>query len=337
MELGWLRPGTVRTHKGRPIPPSPSTYKGTLADLYMHHIQPVLPDPEVVRAWHDALADYCRSDHPLFVVRYVKGLERGRIYKMVTGDRLRPSDNAPAWWVHYAVFNGLCVQAADMERVMADVPAHFYDVHRAVPASINTAGWHVAHIWPVKDGNTEWRQWDRDEVVRRFIRNIHPCNCFYVPTNDWQKYGGQSDVIAFFADAYQRRYADVWGDFQRLAQAGPIQLGRPGTEIHYQYSANVVRKPSAPQPPTVPAREKRISMSQPVARYYFSRLCFKADMIEPLEPEDVFEVETPDGTFRMTKAQFYETFDNVVRTRSYRDKGIYHYPTVPSKADSHRV
>ena len=39
--------------------------------------------------------------------------------------------------------------------------------------------------------------------------------------------------------------------------------------------------------------------------YTFSRLCFKADVIESLDDNDVFIVHTPDGSFRMTKADFY--------------------------------
>ena len=68
------------------------------------------------------------------------------------------------------------------------------------------------------------------------------------------------------------------------------------------------------------------------ASYDFSRVCFKADVIEPLRPGDRFRVVTPEGIFEMTKADFYRVFDNVVRSPSYRDRGIYHYPTTPQKA-----
>jgi hypothetical protein len=78
-------------------------------------------------------------------------------------------------------------------------------------------------------------------------------------------------------------------------------------------------------------------MKEPHVKYEFSRLCFKADMIEPLAAEDSFQVNTPKGSFRMTKAQFYRTFANVVASSSYRDKGIYHYPTVPGKAEQFRL
>ena len=75
-----------------------------------------------------------------------------------------------------------------------------------------------------------------------------------------------------------------------------------------------------------------MSSSKPIASYEFSRLGFKADVIEPLAAGDRFRIITPEGTFEMTKAEFYRDFANVVRSMSYRDRGLYHYPTTPEKA-----
>ena len=77
-------------------------------------------------------------------------------------------------------------------------------------------------------------------------------------------------------------------------------------------------------------------MTIPQASYEFYRLGFKADVIEPLAWSEPFRIITPDGTFQMTKAEFYRTFENVVQSRSYRDHGIYHYPSVPKKAEQFR-
>jgi len=68
------------------------------------------------------------------------------------------------------------------------------------------------------------------------------------------------------------------------------------------------------------------------ARYQFHRLGFRADVIEPLADDDVFEVITPLGTFRMSKRAFYHDFANVTRTMSYRERGLYHYPVPPQRA-----
>jgi hypothetical protein len=74
-----------------------------------------------------------------------------------------------------------------------------------------------------------------------------------------------------------------------------------------------------------------------IATYKFSRLCFKRDVIEALGPNDAFRVETPVGTFQMTKTDFYRVFPNVVQSRSYLADGIYHYRKLPSQAEEFRV
>lgn len=75
----------------------------------------------------------------------------------------------------------------------------------------------------------------------------------------------------------------------------------------------------------------------PVASYKFSRLCFRRDVIEALAPHDSFRVETPVGTFQMTKADFYRVFPNVVKSRSYAEDGIYHYRKLPSQVEEFRL
>lgn len=83
--------------------------------------------------------------------------------------------------------------------------------------------------------------------------------------------------------------------------------------------------------------DSKEDLSIRVVTYSFSRLCFLAEKIEPLRWEDAFQVDTPVGTFRMSKRQFRETFPNVVASRSYRENGIYHYPTAPQKAMKYKI
>ena len=79
-------------------------------------------------------------------------------------------------------------------------------------------------------------------------------------------------------------------------------------------------------------------MTQRVAKEYIaSRLTFKRDVIEALANDEFFRVVTPHGTFQMTRADVYAAFPAVVRSQSYRDRGIYHYPRVPKAAEPFRV
>lgn len=73
-------------------------------------------------------------------------------------------------------------------------------------------------------------------------------------------------------------------------------------------------------------------IKKPKITYEFYRLGFRAKKIEPLNWTDSFRIKCPDGTFQMTKSQFYEDFENVVKSKSYQNSGIYHYPKTPQKA-----
>jgi len=71
--------------------------------------------------------------------------------------------------------------------------------------------------------------------------------------------------------------------------------------------------------------------------YKSSRLCFKANIIEKLSMEGKFCIVTPDGTYRFTKREFYETFPNVVASKSYQESRLYHFPKPPKRALKFKV
>lgn len=62
--------------------------------------------------------------------------------------------------------------------------------------------------------------------------------------------------------------------------------------------------------------------SKHIMEYTSNRLCFKADLIEPLKDNDSFIVRTPNGIFKFTKAYFYRVFSNVIETKSYQERRI---------------
>jgi len=222
--------GRVRT-----LTPSPPSFNGTLDELCNRYVSANLPGAEAVTDYHRALAGYLHTPDPLFLVRAVRGTERRTVYTTRGGGRFKATDNAPAWWTHAALVQGCRIEADAMGSVAATMPAHLFDVSRVAAPTANAAGWHVAHIFPVKDGRTDYRAWDRAELVRRFVRNVHPCNYFLVPKADWQRWGGDPRVIAFFAGLYARRYADVWTEFLELARADVRSLAHTPGAVAYQY------------------------------------------------------------------------------------------------------
>lgn len=66
--------------------------------------------------------------------------------------------------------------------------------------------------------------------------------------------------------------------------------------------------------------------------YQSKRLTFRRDPITALGSSGLITINTPHGTFEMTKSQFEADFPNVVSSESYAKQGVYHYPTVPEKA-----
>lgn len=69
-----------------------------------------------------------------------------------------------------------------------------------------------------------------------------------------------------------------------------------------------------------------------MVEYTSSRLCFKADLIEPLKDNDSFIVHTPNGTFKFTKADFYHVFSNIIETKSYQEGRLYSCKYPPKRA-----
>ena len=105
---------------------------------------------------------------------------------------------------------------------------------------------------------------------------------------------------------------------------------------HVPYGKNSVELTSDIAQQKSPADLANDAAVSPIT-YKATRLLFRASVIEPLLSDEAFRIVTPDGTFQMTKAEFYRDFANVVASASYRENGIYHSKTVPKKAFPYRV
>ena len=325
MELETFK--RLRRMPSRPIPVAPSAYSGSLDEFYERHAVHVLPDPDIVAYYHGLLAKVCEDPSFAFIVRYVDASTRGLQLETRHGVSYRPSDNSPAWWFHYLLYNRLRVRPDDFRALLDTAPTHMFEVARSIPTSVSAAGWHVAHIFGAKDGNTASDSWSRDELRRRFLRNLHPCNIFYIPKTNWQRNGAEPQVITYFADRFAERFGRVWTDF--VAVAGLRFEGRANGSLEF----------SCAEPTTSsPVRVDR-SASDPAVTYtYRNRLCFKAKYIEPLTPDQAFRVVVAGiGVYQMTKAEFYETFPNIVVSASYRDHGLYHGANLHARAARFRV
>ena len=316
----------VRLKSGRPIPEAPVSFDGSLDELYRRHMLSALPTVEEVAFHHQRILQFCNQADPLFIIRALTSTTRGDVLVTSSGARFKPSDNSPAWWMHFVAFNGI------RDTQIEEAPTHMFEVSRLCHPNINSAGWHVAHIYNAKDRDTDWRRWSRDDLTWRFVRNVHPCNCFYVPRPNWHHYGGDPRVIGFVASRYRERYGDIWEEFRKLVRGEPLH-DTDGT-LRYLYPLGDSLPPAGH---TAGATAAAAAAAGVAASYRHGRFCFRADVIENLRDEDVFEMVTPHGKFRMTKREFYRNFPGVVASRSYREQRIYHYPKLPAIAESYRV
>jgi hypothetical protein len=215
------------------IPISPAAFNGTLGELFDNWAKCVLPSPSIVELFHRRFCDYVTSDNPLFLVRKIADLERGKDVTTDGGLRFRPTDNSPAWWIHYQLFFEEFTEATSFGTFIETVPFHMFHVKTKKP-NINKAGWHVGHIFGVGSGDTNYLTWDRSELIWRFARNVHPCSYFYVPLQAWERYGGHPMVIAFFYDKYKTIYKSIWEDYLRLAVGLPHMSAMIG-QFKYSY------------------------------------------------------------------------------------------------------
>lgn len=320
-----------------PLPQSPTSFSGSVGEFFAEVIAPtLLPVAELVAA-HRALTRYVQETSPLFLIRAVSGTERRADYQTQEGETFRATDNAPAWWMYASLYAGHFIDTEATQAVVETMPCHMFDVASSSAQVPSKSGWHIAHILPVKDRNTHYRQWTRRDLVRRFIRNVHPANYFLLPNTDWQRLGNDSAIVDFAAALHRERYAEIWDEFSEMAQldAGAIHSTLPDARVEFGYGKTEA-KAELPIGTGLTSANRPASRADGAVTYRATRLLFRRDVIELLGDGDRFRVETPVGDFEMSKAEFYQVFPGVVASKSYREGGIYHFPSPPKRAEVFR-
>jgi hypothetical protein len=82
------------------------------------------------------------------------------------------------------------------------------------------------------------------------------------------------------------------------------------------------------------SKQKKLSSDDCVDGWSANRLMFYKKRIAPLKSGEKFEVEVvSEGTYVMSKEDFENIFDNVVKSYSYLELGVYSYSKTPKKAE----
>ena len=194
-------------------PPAP--FEVSFAQFVEEQLRPLLPPEPAILQYHRELMRYIAGARALFITRRVRGQTRGKSVCTLDGTRLLPSDNSPAWWWHMRMFHEVDVSSENFAEFVKTTPTHIFEVSKY--DTVYTAGWHAAHILDAKDGDVDWRSWTRANAARRFVRNVHPLNLFYVPKADWQRVGRDPELTGYVASVYATRWPDIWAEFTAVA------------------------------------------------------------------------------------------------------------------------
>ncbi|MEE9368411.1 MAG: hypothetical protein V3V05_06060 [Pontiella sp.] len=302
------------------FPIAPSAFEGSLEELYENHAKQILPAPHIVEVFHKKLCAYMDEPDPLFLTRKVGQQKQGEDLRINGGSRIRASDNSPAWWIQYHLFHQTAGELDDFPVFIDSAPCQMFRVQ--LPETLNGAGWHVAPIFNVNNDHVNFMDWSRADLIGRCIRNIHPCNYFYIPKTEWKKHAGQAEVLTFFQEKYATLYASIWDEFLQLAEASPHEpIDASGT---YAFTASTRKKQS---------NKLLYNGIECATSYEDFRLSFNAKSIEPLEMNQRFCIVTPNIYYIMTKREFYENFADIVKPGScYRTTGLYYFRSPPQRA-----
>lgn len=183
-------------------------------ELFDKYIQKLLISEQEMECFHKSIVKHYKTDDPTYLIRQIKQQERGSVFRNDLENKIKPTDNSPSWWLHYNLYHNTMNDFSTFDEFYDNIPCHIFDIK--LKEHVSNAGWHVAHIFNAKDYKTNVDDWEQDELLKRTLRNIHPCNYFFLPKTNWQKNGNDNDVIAYFYDKFNQKYSSVFEEFESI-------------------------------------------------------------------------------------------------------------------------
>lgn len=346
-----------------------------LEELFELHIKPALPSYKNMKYWHQLLIEYSQKEDAVLPIRKGKidGKEiRGKIIiGIVSGSKMLCADNAPAWAMLYYAFMGYNPSIREWEDNirLGKLPCHLFNIKRILGSDHHNAkGWHIAHIESIND-RSDPHLWPKEEVRRKSLLFIHPLNYFPFPKSVWREFGDHSTVLSYINKQLNTTYSDIRKEYLTyIKSTDPFLVNDSITEKERNFtvssfteSATLKSYKSVAIEP-IDVKEKsdyrsiniktqpskfRLKSGREGICWKSTRLYFKRKGIEQLKDDsDIILIKiAPDtdlgpykpGLVIMTRGQFYSEFSTLIKTRSYKDKGIYHYPEPPKKMKPHFI
>ena len=211
---------------------APTQFSGQFRDFFYLHVSPNLPSKERVLEFDILLENYLSSSQPFHLIRKVASLERQKTFNTSEGHLLLASDNSPAWWLHAFLLSRLPLPS-DMGKFVRNIPRHMFDIK--LSNNLSKAGFHLAHLSNVKNRDTNWKDWNKEELERRMRLNIHPWNWCLIAKECWRIFGANEDIIGFIDQEYIERYGAPYVQWRRRH---PLNVNYNSEEaIPYSYGS----------------------------------------------------------------------------------------------------
>jgi hypothetical protein len=190
---------------------APGSFEGSFSNFFARWVEPNLPSPLAVAEFDAQFRDYLEGPDPLYILRKLPRQKRGELCVTNQGARILPADNSPGWWLHARLISA--GDHPDAVTLFDRIPTHFFKASGL--STLNGAGFHLAHVIDVSDGNSRWEDWDRSEAAIRMLRNLHPCNWFLLAKPDWRTAGANPAIIAWVEYTYAKLYGEAFKAFRR--------------------------------------------------------------------------------------------------------------------------